>query len=132
MRDDDSKVSETYCIVEHCAISMRENWCILKKHGFDYRFNPESNGFSIGSTLEFPCGKRVVGCSKFIVRALCIFLHNLNVPLLKSDICHHVWLGRAVGENSLPVLINELRTILNDTEYKVITIRGFGYLLAKC
>ncbi|MBY6185197.1 helix-turn-helix domain-containing protein [Marinobacter hydrocarbonoclasticus] len=54
---------------------------------------------------------------------------NLGKPMTKWELANYVWPGRTIGRNSLPVLINDLRKVLRVAPYRVVTLRGVGYML---
>ncbi|WP_421212103.1 winged helix-turn-helix domain-containing protein [Aeromonas enteropelogenes] len=63
-------------------------------------------------------------------RCICFMLSNLNRVLSKNELTKNVWANKAVGPNSLPVLIYEIRNLI-DCNYEIINSRRKGYALIR-
>ncbi|USD43185.1 winged helix-turn-helix domain-containing protein [Vibrio sp. SCSIO 43135] len=70
-------------------------------------------------------------CGNNIVRALCYLSQNKDIVISRDELETHIWQGITVGPSSLPVLIHELRRVLQVTSYELVTVRNKGFILRK-
>jgi len=117
------------CNALHCALCENRNQNGLAEAGFDYQFYADGDVAKQRASITVPGMENPIECSNYLVRALCVFLSHLGEPLNKSDLSEFIWGGRLVGANSLPVLINEIRKVLDKTHYRIVTLRGLGYIM---
>ncbi|WP_194165811.1 winged helix-turn-helix domain-containing protein [Shewanella psychropiezotolerans] len=67
--------------------------------------------------------------SEHAKRALCFMYKSLNELCLYEDLVCFVWESVPVSRSSLPVVICELRKMMKNLNFKIITVRGKGYML---
>ncbi|WP_425608760.1 helix-turn-helix domain-containing protein [Vibrio brasiliensis] len=65
------------------------------------------------------------------IKLLCYFSSCVGEIKRRDEIESHVWATKEVSINALPVLMHELRKILANTEYSIITVRGAGYMMTR-
>ncbi|WP_421204631.1 winged helix-turn-helix domain-containing protein [Aeromonas enteropelogenes] len=70
-----------------------------------------------------------VGNSERHAKCLCLMFTHFNSVLTKEQITKHVWGHINVSSASVPVLIFELRDMIQDSGFEVINSRGRGYAL---
>ncbi|MBW8184077.1 winged helix-turn-helix domain-containing protein [Shewanella nanhaiensis] len=116
------------CEILHCSLCDIKT-CKLNNVGFSYKININTNDRSEFTKLNIKGKNESIACSNYIVRCLCILVENFEKPVSKDEISKFVWSGRMIGQNSVPVLINELRKILQGSKFKIVTLRGLGYIL---
>ncbi|TFH89701.1 CadC family transcriptional regulator [Vibrio ouci] len=75
-----------------------------------------------------PHGKGKVGCSHNAIRGLCYLSQSVDVLVTKADLEQFIWQGGIVGMSSLPVLMHEVRYLLNGTDFELVTIRNKGFV----
>ncbi|MBW8184080.1 winged helix-turn-helix domain-containing protein [Shewanella sp. NR704-98] len=63
------------------------------------------------------------------IRLICILIKKHQLPISYDELKAHIWGETCVGNNSLPVTINEVRNLINSTNLKIINLRGFGYMM---
>jgi DNA-binding winged helix-turn-helix (wHTH) protein len=62
-------------------------------------------------------------------RVLCALLRSVNTPVSFDFLNQYGWPDKSVVRNNLAVTISEIRTLLRQTDMKIVNVRGFGYLL---
>ena len=62
-------------------------------------------------------------------RMLCAFHQNEGKTLTKEFLLEYVWRDNSKVLNNVNVVVSEIRTILDERELEIITIRGSGYQL---
>jgi DNA-binding response OmpR family regulator len=70
--------------------------------------------------------KRMSGAA---FRMLCAFHQNEGKTLTKEFLLEYVWRDNSKVLNNVNVIVSEIRTILDERELEIITIRGSGYQL---
>ncbi|WP_338589630.1 winged helix-turn-helix domain-containing protein [Shewanella khirikhana] len=122
-------MTNSFCQTFHCGVCDGASNCGLRDNNVKYEFSKSREALETAE-LTMPEENKKVVCSNFVARALCLMLNNKGTVLEKDIMCNFIWQGRIVGENSLPVLINEIRKILKVTRSKfmIVTIRGVGYM----
>jgi DNA-binding response OmpR family regulator len=88
------------------------------------KFQLCDSGFAFNSTKS----KQLNKCSPNALKTMLLFTQNIDEIVTKREIENFVW-GQAIGNTSVPVVINEIRSILADSNLILITVRGKGYAL---
>ncbi|MBY5920706.1 transcriptional regulator [Ferrimonas balearica] len=125
------EIQDFVCDTVHCALCKRDDKDRALGKEISYRFCSDDDAFNQRALLLLPGKDEYLKCSNFVVRALCMFIRNLGEPVAKEQLAKFVWAGRMVGNNSLPVLINDLRKVLKGCRYRIVTLRGVGYMMVE-
>ncbi len=125
------EIRDCKCHIVHCALCEREGKDRAWGDDVRYEFCTDNDALNQRATLTLPGNDEGVKCSNFVVRAICILHRHLNKPVEKKLIAQFVWGGRTVGSNSLPVLVNDLRKVLKGSRYRIVTLRGVGYMMVE-
>ncbi|QBF82634.1 helix-turn-helix domain-containing protein [Shewanella maritima] len=116
--------SSPHCI--NCDKSTRKIW----QAGFSVKLNNSGSlAFSESVQLYLPEADEAQICSVKVLRLLCILLEHAGKIISKADLESAIWGRIPVGGGSLPVLVNQLRILLKDTSWVVVTARGLGYMI---
>ncbi|MCG9731120.1 winged helix-turn-helix domain-containing protein [Shewanella sp. Isolate13] len=126
VKSDDVVMCDAYHCV-NCAFSKNR---ALFNNNIEVKFNlQEKLTYSDTVMLFIPGFDKGKRCSMRLVKLLCLLIEYQNQVLSKIDLEKFVWGREGVGEGSLTVLACQLRRLLVDTVYRVITVRGVGYML---
>ncbi|OBT04677.1 hypothetical protein A9267_17155 [Shewanella sp. UCD-FRSSP16_17] len=116
--------SSSHCI--NCDKSNRRVW----KEGFSVKLNNNGSlAFSESVRLYLPEADEFKVCTEKVLRLLCVLLEHAEKVISKADLESVIWRGTPVGAGSIPVLINQLRILLEDSPWIVVTARGRGYMI---
>lgn len=88
-------------------------------------------GIQIRSTngkMSIVKDNRRIGCSLNAVRAMCYFCKMQDCLVTKSEIEDYVWQSGIVGMSSLPVLMHEVRRLIESGPYEIVTLRNKGFV----
>ncbi|WP_367987017.1 transcriptional regulator [Vibrio sp. NTOU-M3] len=74
-------------------------------------------------------GTEVMACSLNSIRCLCYLSDHIDELVSRDDLEIHIWNSVLIGRSRLPVLLHEVRKILNFSNMSLITVRNKGYTL---
>ncbi len=75
------------------------------------------------------CKVNFESSSDKICRAMCYLVENKNKVCSRTELEDFIWEGHEIGKTSLPVIICDLREILENTNLYIKNIRHKGYIL---